>query len=339
MELFCLAPGESVYYCTLLVRWNITEQLDSFNAEYGSRGPRETRAREPVATVRVATARRNIMLSRRVSGDRYACVTVCACFNVFIPFPFSIYRRDLWCRRQRVQTGVALCFHSFRPVRLDRDDMEASCKAQRRRTAFYFCTLLNALVSAQSANCFACHQNITYAADADGIVRKRRAAKLGELQRSMQSRDVAFQLHGFGNSFNRTKKHHTSHRQAKSFIVDSGASATVTNRLDLFESIEDYHPNKRVQVANKQFVHVQLVGTVRLTLSDDSNKPYTILLRNVYYSPHCNLLSVEELYKQHGISTKFGADCELQTRDGARIPIPRTGERQYWLHAYAFYRL
>jgi len=215
--------------------------------------------------------------------------------------------------------------------------MATSSEAEKQRTAFLFCSLLNVLVAGQSANCFACQQNTTYAADTDGIVRKRRAAKLAELERSIQSRDVTFQLSGFSKSSSRTNKHHTSNRKGKSFVVDSGASVTVTNRLDIFESVEDYHPNKKVQVANKQFVPVQLVGTVRLTLTDTDGKPYTILLRNVYYSPDfsCNLLSVEELYKQHGITTKFGAECELNTRDGTSIPLPRSGERQYWLHAYA----
>ena len=131
----------------------------------------------------------------------------------------------------------------------------------------------------------------------------------------------------FNNAFSRTSKHHSSHRNGKSFVVDSGASVTVTNRLDIFESIEDYHPDKKVYVANKQSVRVQLVGTVRLTLTDATDKPYTILLRNVYYSPDFsfNLLSVEELYKQHGITSKFGAECELNTRDGASIPLPRSG--------------
>ena len=215
--------------------------------------------------------------------------------------------------------------------------MATSRKTQTQRTAFAFCSLLNILVAGQSANCSGCQTDTTFAVNADGIVRKRRAAKLAELERSIQSRDIAFQLHGFNNSFSRSRKHHTSHRNGKSFIVDSGASVTVSNRIDIFESIEDYHPDKKVQVANKQYVHVQLVGTVRLTLTDKDGKPYTILLRNVYYSPHfsCNLLSVEELYKQHGITTKFGAECELSTRDGASIPLPRSGQRQYWLHAYA----
>ena len=134
-------------------------------------------------------------------------------------------------------------------------------KAQKPRTAFAFCSLLNILVAGQAANCSACQSDTTFAVNADGIVRKRRAAKLAELERSIQSRDVAFQLHGFSSSFSRTRKHHASHRKGKSFIVDSGASATVTNRLDIFELIDDYHPNKKVQVANRQYVHVQLVGT------------------------------------------------------------------------------
>ena len=118
-------------------------------------------------------------------------------------------------------------------------------ETEKQRTAFLFCSLLNVLVAGESANCFACQQNTTFAADADGIVRKRRAAKIAELQRSIQSRDIAFQLHGFNNAFSRTSKHHSSHRNGKSFVVDSGASVTVTNRLDIFESIEDYHPDKK----------------------------------------------------------------------------------------------
>ena len=79
-----------------------------------------------------------------------------------------------------------------------------------------------------------------------------------------------------------------------------------------------------------------MVGTVQLNLHDKHGDPYTLLLRNVFYSPDfsTNLLSVDELYKQHRISTVFKGDCHLRTTDGCVIPIPRSDGGQFMLTAY-----
>ena len=118
-------------------------------------------------------------------------------------------------------------------------------------------------------------------------------------------------------------------------VVDSGATISTCNDVSLFETIDDHHPRKRVQVANKQFVEVECTGTMRLTVSDADGRPVTLLLRNVCYSPHfsTNLLSVDELYRQHGITTKFGSRNYLKTPSKVRIPISRD-RMQYQLQAY-----
>ena len=64
-----------------------------------------------------------------------------------------------------------------------------------------------------------------------------------------------------------------------------------------------------VDVANRQFVHVVCTGTVRLQTTDSNGDSVTILLRNVHYSPDFshNLLSIDAIYAQHGISTHAAA--------------------------------
>ena len=96
-------------------------------------------------------------------------------------------------------------------------------------------------------------------------------------------------------------------------------------------------PNVHVQVANKSRVQVSLIGTVRLNLVDDAGKPYTMLLRNVHYSPEFSnsLLSVDEMYKQHRIKTVFGGENHMLLPSGEKIPLQQDGTRNFQLHAYA----
>jgi transposase InsO family protein len=142
----------------------------------------------------------------------------------------------------------------------------------------------------------------------------------------LQRSDVAFKI-SRRNAY-RTKKH-------KRYVLDSGATITCINRLDLFESIECYRPGKKVQVANKQFLDVVCIGTIKLECYDRDHRPYTILLSNVHYSPdfQCNLLSVDELWKQHGISSHFSGESYLQTKDGVHLPIERD-QKEFVVHAF-----
>ena len=209
-------------------------------------------------------------------------------------------------------------------------------KSKHSRFPFYCCSLYHCMLAAAHAEgCAFCHTDRVYLADSDELVCKRRAAKLSELQHKLSSNELVFEL---CDIHTRTAKHkHASSKGSSTWTPDTGATVTVCNRLDLFETIEDYKPNKRVRVANKQHVQVELIGTIRLTFTGRDGNPYTILLRNVHYSPHfsSNLLSVDELYRQHKITAKFGQSCDLITRSGVHIPIPKGSCNEYLLRAYA----
>ena len=119
--------------------------------------------------------------------------------------------------------------------------------------------------------------------------------------------------------------------------MDSGASVSVTCTPELLETVDDVNPDKYVQVANGKLVKVTAIGTVRLNMLDEDSQPYTVLLKNVHYSPHFsgNLLSVREMYDQHKISTTFrGAEAYFTTPDNVRIPI-NMQNKQYKLHAFS----
>ena len=200
--------------------------------------------------------------------------------------------------------------------------------------AFHFCktiALLLATCSATSDICNACELTCTYLAYDSGIVRKRRIAKPKEVvdaTRPPRRTQVVFNL-GKG----RTAKH-----KSASWTTDSGATVSVTNRLDIFETIDDVSPNVKVRVANGHTVSVQCIGTVRLNMVDSSGKPYAVLLSNVFYSPDfsSNLLSVHEMYRQHRISTVFrGNKASFVTADDVEIPITFSRDRQYLLQANA----
>jgi transposase InsO family protein len=207
---------------------------------------------------------------------------------------------------------------------------------------FTFCAVLGCLLTS-NANGDCCNANETFLPTASSIVLKRRAAKLRELKRRLTPKESAFELVGR----KRTAKHKQHHRvlnkqanvvgaRSKRWLTDSGANVSVTNDLTLFVSIQNYNPDVPIRVANNQIVRPSMVGTVQLNLHDKRGDPYTLLLRNVFYSPDfsTNLLSVDELYKQHRISTVFKGDCHLRTTDGCVIPIPRSDGGQFMLTAY-----
>ena len=205
-----------------------------------------------------------------------------------------------------------------------------SRKPRKNFAAFTFCTALSAMVCANEiTTCPSCLPQTTILVDRIGMVRKKRA--LARLQSTISSMAPApvFTL----VTRDRTAKHYKGAR--KTLIVDSGASISTTNDINTFETITDHHPNKRVQVANGQFVEVMCTGTVRVTALDHTKQPYTILLHNVHYSPDfsANLLSTDELYRQHGITTKLGGSNYLKTPSKLRIPIDKSSN-QYKLHCF-----
>jgi len=143
-----------------------------------------------------------------------------------------------------------------------------------------------------------------------------------------KQRPIAFEI-----ARGRTAKH-----KKYAFTCDSGATISVCNRLDIFETIDDLSPKLRVKVANGSLVTPSCTGTVRLNMVDAHGTPYTVLHKNVHYSANfsSNLLSVHEMYKQHKISTVFrGSKAFFTTPDDVHIPIDFTPNRQYILHANA----
>mmetsp|Transcript_3749 Transcript_3749/g.8136 ORF Transcript_3749/g.8136 Transcript_3749/m.8136 type:complete len:255 (-) Transcript_3749:258-1022(-) len=220
-------------------------------------------------------------------------------------------------------------------------------RSKRDSKAFHFCKniflLLATCSNAEHAECNDCQQNTTYLAYDAALVRKRRPAKQSEVfdaSRPSKQPKVVFNI----GAHARTAKHkqhafsNSGDRKRNAFTVDSGASVSVTNDLNIFETIGEIAPQVRVQVANKSLVQVAAIGTIRLNMVDASGKPYTILLRNVHYSPHfsSNLLSVNEMYSQHKIATTFkGGHAEFHTPDDVRIPFSLTDRSQYILTAYA----
>lgn len=194
------------------------------------------------------------------------------------------------------------------------------------RRPFAYCKALNKLLSAirlESA-CTCCQQDQCYLANGKTLLHKRRPLSGAERRKLRNVKhSTAFQL---------------ENDSSKVFIPDSGATISATSNLDLFISIEKHSPGKRVQVANKSFVEIALIGTIRLNLLDEHNRPFTMLLSNVHYSPEFsgNLLSVHELYKQHRISTHFnGPTSYLVTPEGLRVPLRQFQSKEFQLQAFS----
>ena len=197
---------------------------------------------------------------------------------------------------------------------------------------FQFCAsacVLLACAVHQFETCKTCEPTTTYVADPSGLTRKHRKPKRRELRQPLHHTWTV----GPGV---RTAKHKVRFN-GKKWCPDSGANVSVISDISMFHSITDSNPGRRVQVANKQFVDVLLVGNVKLNLTDKRGRPYSVLLENVLYSPKFsgNLLSVEELHKQHKIETRFrGKEGLFVTPDGYEIPFS-TEQKSYVLHANA----
>ena len=183
--------------------------------------------------------------------------------------------------------------------------------------------------------CSECVHDTTFFTNKQGVQFKRRPPKVTELSQPTRY-ESTFRL----LAQNRTNKHKqnpfTSGKQP--FNVDSGATVSVTNDINVFESIDELRPNNRVQVANKQVIHPMLRGTVRLNMHDTFGETYSVLLRNVLYHPDFagQLLSVDEMYNQHKFETVFrGKRAHFQTPDGRQIPIHQDDRNRYMLRAFS----
>jgi transposase InsO family protein len=206
-------------------------------------------------------------------------------------------------------------------------------KAKSPTQPFHFCASLCLLVAAACGHeCGECEPDITYITSQDQLLRKRRFPKKSEFKPNTYS--SVFHL----NERGRTAKHKKQPFSKQPFNVDSGATVTVIGDANLFESIESVRPSIRVQVANGEHVQPALMGTVKLNMQDITGKPYTVMLQKVLYSPRfaSNLLSVDEMWNQHRISTIFrGRRAYFETPDERQITIDRDDRRRYMLHAYS----
>jgi transposase InsO family protein len=208
---------------------------------------------------------------------------------------------------------------------------------------FMACAHLLCFVACAANVCQQCEPDITYFVQNDGVVRKRRKPKQRESSLASRPSGQTWQIK---NVRARTSKHkqaavhanvlqHSKH--GKDWCPDSGATVSVTNNLSNFVQITDSNPNIEVSVANGQRVKVTCIGTVRMVMHDTDCKPYTVLLENVMYSPHFhgNLLSVEELYRQHKIATIFrGSKACFLTPDNVIIPFS-SENRRYKFRAHS----
>ena len=195
------------------------------------------------------------------------------------------------------------------------------------KAAFHACSTLGCLLSTESFDenqCGNCKDDI-FISNGHSLVHKRRPAQPNEIK---PPSDMVWEL----STFSKTAKH-KKHR----WTPDSGANISVTNDHTIFHTITDISPGRRVRVANKQFVDVMQVGTVQLRLKDKRGLTHTFLLEDVLYSPRfsTNLLSVEQIYKQHRLATTFrGSNGFFVTPDGVELPFSNE-DRKYVLHTYS----
>ena len=195
------------------------------------------------------------------------------------------------------------------------------------KTAFHACSTLGCLLSNRTFAdnpCGECKNDI-YVSDGRNFVHKQRSAKPSECRTPS---NVVWEL----STFSKTAKH-----KKRRWTPDSGANISVTNDHTIFHTITDISPGRRVRVANKQFVDVVQVGTVQLCLKDKRGTTHTFMLEDVLYSPHfsTNLLSVEQVYKQHRLATTFrGSNGFFVTPDGVELPFSNE-DRKYVLHTYS----
>jgi len=78
------------------------------------------------------------------------------------------------------------------------------------------------------------------------------------------------------------------------WILDSGASINITNRLDILTDIKEC--KEKIYFANKEFIYSSHIGDFIGFINN-----YKILIKNIYYSPKINknLLSLGQLIKQN----------------------------------------
>ena len=71
-----------------------------------------------------------------------------------------------------------------------------------------------------------------------------------------------------------------------SFVIDSGATIHCINDPSKFETIYENQEPVILTVANGKKVMAEMVGSVRLTLTDTKGQNHDFILHNVVYSKH-----------------------------------------------------
>ena len=148
------------------------------------------------------------------------------------------------------------------------------------------------------------------------------------------SKEKAFMMSDDGAS---TRTRTRKHKRNRTYCVDSGASVHCINDASMFDHVYAHHPPVKVTVANKQVLTATKIGTVKVNLTNQHNKPRTITLHNVVYHPNFseNLLSVRRLWKDSRMSTTFeGSNYFKDKSTGDKYKFQST-QSGYELHAYA----
>ena len=127
----------------------------------------------------------------------------------------------------------------------------------------------------------------------------------------------------FHISSSSSKKRRGRHRnlvKRSAQLVDSGASVTCCNDINLFDAIDQWDPDAYVRVADKGINRVKAIGSITIKLVNDHGKIETFRLENVYYMPNfeCNLLSTRDLWKQCKVKSVFKDKAYLQGPSGRR---------------------
>ena len=112
-------------------------------------------------------------------------------------------------------------------------------------------------------------------------------------------------------------------QQTPYLIVDSAASATITNdarcitRADLHQPC----PNKKIKSGNGTSP-IQSFGPLTFSIRDEKGN-YQIIHREGYYAPtfSVNLLSVSKDWEDHGTIFNFDKKCNMRMRNGLTFPL------------------
>ena len=205
----------------------------------------------------------------------------------------------------------------------------------------FLCKAISLLLVASCSTCTECadqqfHKSYNGEQHANSAAQQANASFTGSKaqlhSKSKSGHDSKFQLHG---NVNRSAK---KRRNSRKWLHDSGASVHCCSDKSLFHSFDANAAKPYLRVANGEYVQVEQVGNVVLTLQNQHGKYEQILLTNVAYTPtfHQNILSVSRLWHENRIQTKFGRRCYLKSDNGSKFLLD-TDTSPYTLSANAVF--